>query len=197
MIRAFLQLSIWTLICGIFYPALVYGFSKLSFPKQSSGSLVELDGRVIGSELLAQSFESEKYFHSRPSAVEFNSSSSGASNLGPTSSDLAKKVEERRKYWIGRGGTEPVPAELLYASASGLDPHLSPEAIRYQIPLIVKDTGIGDEGLILLNRFVKESVEFPEWGLFGSSKINVLKLNLKLKSIYSEEKFLKNDKSIK
>lgn len=188
MIRAILHFGIWTFICGIFYPAIVYGFAKFAFPKVSSGSLIEIDGEIIGSELLGQSFESPEYFHSRPSATGYDASSSGASNLGPTSSQLSKKVEERRRYWIARGGTEPVPSELLYSSGSGLDPHLSHDAVKYQIPLIVKTNGIPEDRL---SRLVEETIESPELGLFGSSKINILKLNLKLRSVYLEKNILK------
>ncbi|EIE01334.1 potassium-transporting ATPase subunit KdpC [Leptospira licerasiae] len=188
MIRAVLQFGFWTFICGIFYPALVYGFAKFVFPKESSGSLIELDGKVIGSELLAQSFESPEYFHPRPSAIGYDTSSSGASNLGPTSIQLTKKAEERRKYWVNRGGSDTVPSELLYSSGSGLDPHLSIEAVKYQVPLVAKTRGISEEKL---TRLVEESVESPELGLFGPSKINILKLNLKLRSVYSEENILK------
>lgn len=186
--RAIIQLGLWTFVCGIFYPAIVYGFAKFAFPKVSSGSLIEVDGKVIGSELLSQSFDSPEYFHSRPSAVGFDTSSSGASNLGPSNVQLSKKVEERRIYWVERGGTEPVPSELLYSSGSGLDPHLSPEAVKYQIPLVAKAKGISEEKLA---RLVDATLESPEWGLFGSSKINILKLNLKLRSIYLEENILK------
>ncbi|TGL36849.1 potassium-transporting ATPase subunit KdpC [Leptospira koniambonensis] len=188
MIRAVLQLGLWTFVCGIFYPVLVYGFAKFSFPKESSGSLVEEDGKVIGSEILAQSFESPEYFHSRPSAIGYDPSSSGASNLGPTSAQLSKKVEERRSYWVARGGIEPVPSELLYSSGSGLDPHLGPEAVKYQIPLVAKTNGISEDILV---RLVEETIESPEWGLFGSHKVNILKLNLKLRSVYLENKILK------
>ncbi|GBF38582.1 potassium-transporting ATPase subunit KdpC [Leptospira johnsonii] len=188
MIRAILQFGLWTFICGIFYPAIVYGFAKFAFPKASSGSLVEFDGKILGSELIAQSFDSPEYFHSRPSAIGYDSSSSGGSNLGPTSVLLSKKVEERRAYWIARGGAELVPSELLYSSGSGLDPHLSPEAVKYQIPLVAKVKGISEEKL---GGLVEGSIEPPEWGLFGSFKINILKLNLKLRSIYLEENILK------
>ncbi|PKA15586.1 potassium-transporting ATPase subunit KdpC [Leptospira haakeii] len=189
MIRAVLQLGLWTFVCGIFYPVLVYGFAKFSFPKTSSGSLVEIDGKVIGSELLAQSFESPEYFHCRPSAIGYDPSSSGASNLGPTNSQLYKKIEERRYYWVARGGAEPVPSELLHSSGSGLDPHLSPEAVKYQIPLIAKTKGISED---ILFQLVEGSIEPPELGLFGSSKINILKLNLKLRSVYTEKNIQKN-----
>ncbi|MEI1279878.1 potassium-transporting ATPase subunit KdpC [Leptospira venezuelensis] len=189
MIRALLQLGLWTFVCGIIYPALVFGFSKLTFPKESSGSLIALNGKIVGSELLAQSFDSPEYFHSRPSAVGYDPSSSGASNLGPTSSQLSKKVDERKDYWIALGGAEPVPLELLYSSGSGLDPHLSPEAVKYQIPIVAKSNGISEGRLIQL---VEDSIESPKWGLFGSAKINILKLNLRLRSVYLEKNILKN-----
>ncbi|PJZ24455.1 potassium-transporting ATPase subunit C [Leptospira hartskeerlii] len=183
MIRAVLQLGFWTFVCGVCYPAIVYGFAKFAFPRESSGSLIEVDGKLIGSALLAQSFDHPEYFHSRPSAIGYDPSSSGASNLGPTNAQLSKKVEERKQYWIARGGAEPVPSELLFSSGSGLDPHLSPEAVKYQVPLIAKTKRISEEKL---TRLVEETIESPEWGLFGSSKINILKLNLKLRSVYLE-----------
>lgn len=184
MIRALSQLAIWTLVCGFFYPLFVFGFAKLAYPKESRGSLLYEGEKPIGSELLAQSFSSPKYFHPRPSANGYNPSAGGASNLGPTSSGLAMTIEERKTYWIAKGGEEPIPMELLTASGSGLDPHLGPEAIRYQIPLVAKARGLSDTGA--LEKAVLESTEGSQWGLFGSSKVNVLKLNLKIRSLFGE-----------
>ncbi|TGJ98311.1 potassium-transporting ATPase subunit KdpC [Leptospira langatensis] len=183
MIRALAHFILWSLVCGILYPAFVFGTSKLFFSKEASGSILKEGDRVVGSELLAQQFASPKYFHVRPSASNYDPSAGGASNQGPTSSNLQKSVEERRSYWMARGGEGPVPSELLHASASGLDPHLSPEAIRYQIPLVAKERGYSKEELQALENLVTNSIEGPQWGLFGSPKINVLKLNIKLNTI--------------
>ncbi|TGJ99579.1 potassium-transporting ATPase subunit KdpC [Leptospira semungkisensis] len=183
MIRAFVHFATWSLVCGILYPAFVFGTSKLLFPREASGSLLREGDKIIGSELIAQKFESPKYFHSRPSASNYDASAGGASNQGPTSSSLQKVVEERRAYWVSRGGNDPVPSELLHSSASGLDPHLSPDAVIYQIPLVAKERGYSKEELHALENLVTNSIEGPQWGLFGFPKVNVMKLNLKLDSI--------------
>ncbi|TGL54857.1 potassium-transporting ATPase subunit KdpC [Leptospira wolffii] len=179
MIRGLRHLILWTFLCGILYPILVFGTARIAFAKESSGSLLRKGDSVLGSELLAQKFDSSKYFRSRPSASEYKSDSGSGSNLGPSNKSLEKTVQERRSEWLSRGGGENVPTELLHSSGSGLDPHLSPEAVRYQIPIVAKAREIGIEEL---ERAVQESIEGPQWGIFGPRKINVLKLNLKLDS---------------
>ncbi len=183
MIRAIAQFLFWTLVCGIFYPVIVYGVGKLSFPDASSGSLMKKGSTIIGSELLAQRFDSPKYFHSRPSSSQYDASAGGASNQGYTSRTLEKNVQDRKSYWINRGGSPEIPTELLYASASGLDPHLSPDAVKYQIPLVGQARGWSASEIQTLETAVQELTENPQWGLFGDRKINVLKLNLRIDSI--------------
>src|ERR1700737_4385127 len=120
-----------TLLTGIIYPLAMTGVAQLLFPNQANGSRILDDGKIVGSELLAQKFESQVYFWPRPSAADYATVASGASNKGPTSADLKKSIEERREKF----GTD-APMDLLTASGSGLDPHISPEAARLQIPRV-------------------------------------------------------------
>ncbi|EPG74822.1 K+-transporting ATPase, C subunit [Leptospira fainei serovar Hurstbridge str. BUT 6] len=182
MRRVFSQFIFWTILCGLVYPFLIYGIGKLSFAKESQGSLILRKGKVVGSELLSQKFESPKFFQARPSAGGYNPETGSASNLGFTSETLRKQVDERKNYWLSRGGEAEVPAELVFASGSGLDPHLSPAAVEYQLPLVAKARGFSDEQIKHLKLLVKDSTEYPQWGIFGEERINVLKLNLSLEN---------------
>ncbi|EQA44794.1 K+-transporting ATPase, C subunit [Leptospira broomii serovar Hurstbridge str. 5399] len=182
MRRVFSQFIFWTILCGLIYPFLIYGIGKLSFSKESQGSLIMRKGKVVGSELLSQKFESPKFFQARPSAGGYNPESGSASNLGFTSEALRKQVEERKNYWLSRGGDAKVPSELVFASGSGLDPHLSPAAVEYQLPLVVKARGFNEEQTQHVKLLIKNSTEYPQWGIFGEEKINVLKLNLSLEN---------------
>lgn len=166
-LRIFLFFSV---LLGGLYPLLVTGISHLAFPKQAQGSWIVKDGKTIGSELIAQKFEKPEHFWARPSAIDYNPMPSGGSNLGPTSQDLASKIAERRK--AGMTG------ELLFASASGLDPHLSPDAALAQIPRIAQATGIEPGRLA---RLIAENTEGRQFKILGEPRINVLKLNLALK----------------
>ncbi|TGK15372.1 potassium-transporting ATPase subunit KdpC [Leptospira fluminis] len=180
MRRAVSQFFFWTILCGVLYPFLIYGIGKIAFREQSQGSLIVRNGKVTGSVLLAQKSDSPEFFHPRPSAAGFNPESGAASNLGTTSETLRKQVEERRKYWSERGGVGEVPSELVFASASGLDPHLSLKAVEYQLPLVAKARGLNEEQIRHLKDLVAQVSEPPQWGIFGEEKVNVLKLNLAL-----------------
>ncbi|PJZ68307.1 K(+)-transporting ATPase subunit C [Leptospira perolatii] len=180
MIRSLLQFTLWSVLCGLIFPFLIWGSAKTFFGKEAKGSLISIDQKIIGSELLAQKFSSKGFFLPRPSVSNYDPSAGGASNLGPTSELLRKTVEERKAYWIQKGGSAQVPPELLYASASGLDPHLSLEAIAYQIPIVVKERGLNQEEMKKLETLISEFAENPQLGVFGSPKVNVLKLNLAL-----------------
>jgi K+-transporting ATPase ATPase C chain len=158
MIRLFLWLVFLT---GIVYPLIVTVLTQLFVPEQANGSFIVSKGVKIGSSLIAQKFDKEIYFWPRPSAVDFNPLPSGGSNLGPTSYELKKKVEERKK----RMG-DNAPLELIYASASGLDPHLSREAIDFQIDRVAKARGLDRNDILK----ILEKLDGP--------LINVLQLNL-------------------
>ena len=180
-----------TLLTGLGYPLAMTGIAGVLFPHQAAGSLIEANGKVVGSALIAQNFESDRYFHPRPSATTapdpkdatktvpapFNAANSGASNYGPTSKALADRVKaDAAKLQAENPGT-PVPADLVTTSGSGLDPDISPEAASFQVPRIAKARGISADALRTL---IARHTETRELGLFGERRINVLQLNLAL-----------------
>jgi K+-transporting ATPase ATPase C chain len=169
-----LRTALMTLIVtGIAYPLLVTALAQLSFRDKANGSLVKNDrGAVVGSELIGQNFSSAAYFWSRPSAVSWDGAGSGGSNLGPSS----KKLRDRVAAEVERLGG-PVPAELVTASASGLDPHLGPEAALWQVPRVAAARGLGPERVRAL---VESVVEGRDLGFLGEPRVNVLLLNLAL-----------------
>ena len=148
------------------------GLANVLFSDAATGSVVTIEGKVAGSDLLAQKFEASKYFWPRPSAGDYATVASGASNKGPTSSDLLKAVQERREKF---GADAPI--DLLTASGSGLDPHLSPEAAKFQVARVAAERGLPNDRLIAL---IDEKTEPPQWTIFGEPRVNVLRLNLAL-----------------
>jgi potassium-transporting ATPase KdpC subunit len=158
-----------TLLTGIVYPLAMTGVAHLFFPKQANGSRIIDQNKLVGSDLLAQKFEGPKYFWPRPSAGDFATVPSGASNKGPTSVDLKKSIDERRKKF-----GDDAPVDLLTASASGVDPHISPNAARSQIAHVAAARNISVEKISAL---VDTTVEEPEFGFLGEPRVNVLKLN--------------------
>ena len=183
-LRLFLALTILT---GVIYPLLVTGIAKAVFPKQSGGSLVTANGKVVGSELLAQRFGADNYFWARPSAgddgTNFATVASGASNLGPTSSNLVATVQSRLASFQTANGlatNAAVPAEMVFASGSGLDPHISPDAARLQIERVSTARKFSPEQKQKLSTLVGQSIELPQLGFLGEPRVNVLKLNLAL-----------------
>lgn len=170
LLIAFRCLLILTILTGAAYPLAVTIFAKTFFPKQASGSLVYgEDGKILGSELLAQGFKSDRYFWSRPSAVDYNPLPSGGSNLGPTSKALKEAWEARRKLGAKR--------EMLAASASGLDPEISPESALAQVTRVARARGKPEEDV---RNLVTRSVERRQLGFLGEPRVNVLRLNLSL-----------------
>lgn len=168
-IRVFLGLS---LIGGILYPLCVTLVGQTFFSEKANGSLVRVDNQVIASELLAQKVESSRLFWSRPSASDYGAVPSGASNQGPTSTVLKAAVQERK--------AQGLVGVLLFASGSGLDPHISNDAATSQFPRIVQSRNLNDNEKVELIEMVKKSVEKRDLGFLGEERINVLKLNLKL-----------------
>lgn len=177
-------------ITGLAYPLLITGLSKVIFPKQAAGSLIHVDGKVIGSELIGQSFTAPEDFWSRPSAtvdanskpLPYNGANSGGSNLAPSNPDLHKAVQDRIAALRAADPetTGPVPVDLVTASGSGLDPHISPAAAAYQIHRVAKARGL-DEAKV--RALVAAHVEGPQWGVLGESRVNVLELNLALAAL--------------
>ena len=168
-------LIVFTLLTGVLYPLAVTAVARLGFEKKAGGSLVEHEGKIIGSALLAQKFTGDRYFWPRPSGADYATVASGASNKGPTSADLQKAVAERRAQF-----GDDAPGDLLTASGSGLDPHISPEAARHQIPRVAKARGKSEADVAA---FVARHVEAPQFGFLGEPRVNVFALNLALDSL--------------
>ncbi len=178
---AILLFIMFTIICGGIYPALVTGLAHALFPDQAKGSLIiDKTGKEIGSSLIGQPFSDPKYLWPRPSATAefgYNPAASGGSNSGSTNPDYLKIVAGRVKMLRDSGITGPIPAELVQASASGLDPHISPQAARLQVPRIVTARGIPETTVLKL---IQEATEQPQLGILGAARVNVLTVNLKL-----------------
>src|SRR5580693_1259472 len=187
IIQSIRQTILWTVVAGVLYPLVITGVAQLAFRDQANGSLLVRNGAVVGSELLAQQFTGDKYFWPRPSAGSYATVPSGASNLGPTSQTLQSNVTANAAAF--RTGNKlaadaPVPADMVFTSASGLDPHISPEAARLQIGRVAAARGVGADQVKAL---VEKFVESPQWGVFGEERVNVLRLNLALDDLNAKK----------
>jgi K+-transporting ATPase ATPase C chain len=178
---AILLFIIFTIICGGIYPALVTGLAYAIFPKQAQGSFItDKGGKEIGSTLIGQPFADAKYFWPRPSASTdfgYNAMASGGSNAGPTNPAYLQTVGDRVKALRDTGVTGKVPADLVQASASGLDPHITPESARLQVARVAKARGVSEDTLV---KAVAEATEGRQLGFLGEPRVNVLELNVKL-----------------
>lgn len=187
-----LRMFLWmTLVTGIAYPLLITLAAHITMHRQADGNMITVKDKVIGSRLIAQKFESDKYFWPRPSAVGFNPLPSGGSNLGPTSAALKKTVEERKAALLkGHPGDDAkIPNELLYASGSGLDPHISPVTAYFQIERIVKARGLDSKsGATDVTKLVDQMIEKRYLGFIGEPCVNVLELNLALDELPTAKK---------
>jgi K+-transporting ATPase ATPase C chain len=168
---------ILTALTGIAYPLLITGISQIAFPESANGSLIHTDGDIRGSILIGQDFTNPAYFWSRPSACSYDALPSSASNQGPTSEALRQSIDSRKSQ-LAQFITGDIPADLLLASGSGLDPHISPEAALAQIGHVAQARNLSPEQVSNLGELVRQSIEKPQWGIFGASRVNVLKLNL-------------------
>jgi potassium-transporting ATPase KdpC subunit len=175
-----------TILTGIIYPALITGIAQIVSPGNANGSLVYINNKAVGSELIGQTFDNTIYFSSRPSATGYNSLPSGGSNFGLTNSTLKKLFVERRKQFVDRNHTDSlslIPAEMLFASASGLDPHISPEAALIQVNRISMQRHLNNDQIKMLLQKIKEMTENPQFFCLGEDRINVLLLNIELDKI--------------
>ena len=179
-------LLLFTILTGIIYPLVMTGIGQLIFPFKANGSLILKDGNVIGSELIGQKFDSTIYFWSRPSVIGYNPIPSGASNYGPTSDALKNMVTMRREYFASMNSIKDVlsiPKEMIFASASGLDPHISPEGALMQVDRITKARYFNNTEKEKLIKKIKDLTEAPQFLLLGEERINVLNLNIELNKI--------------
>lgn len=182
------------IICGLIYPMALTGISQVIFPKQANGSLVENeDGKVVGSSLVGQDFTDERLFHCRPSAYQYNTYtqeekdsgeysgvSSGSNNYAVSNPELEKRIQEDIDEFLKENPAvkkEDIPADIVTASGSGLNPHISVEAANVQVDRIAKNTGLSKKKI---NKLIQENTEDKFLGIFGEKKVNVLKLNLSL-----------------
>ena len=170
----------WTVVVGGIYPLLMTGVGAVLFPARARGSLVEKGGKVVGSTLLAQDFSSDIYFHPRPSAAKYDPTNSGASNWGWTSSDLKKAYDQRRSDWQKAYGPGDPPMDMLFASGSGLDPEISPDAAEAQVKRVADARHFDATGQRNLLALVRRFEEAPQLGFLGEPRVNVLALNLAL-----------------
>jgi K+-transporting ATPase ATPase C chain len=180
-----------TLITGLAYPLAITAVAGAIFPKQAEGSLIEKDGKVVGSALIGQEFKSDKYFHGRPSATvapdpndstktvpaPYNAANSGGSNLGPTSKALNDRVKEDVEKLKAENPSMPVPVDLVTTSASGLDPDISPEGALFQVPRVAKARSLPEDKV---RQLVTDNTQGRLGGLLGEPRVNVLALNLAL-----------------
>lgn len=179
-----------SILTGIIYPIAITGVAQLVFPGNANGSLVRRGDAVVGSTLVGQEFTSPRYFWPRPSATNYNAMPSGGSNLGPTSRALKLQIEARRArlQQTPHESGQPVPWDMVLASASGLDPHISPQAARYQTTRIIMSRGLDSLGASTLRDFIVDHTEFPSFGILGEPRVNVLELNLALDSLELESR---------
>jgi potassium-transporting ATPase KdpC subunit len=182
---ALLMLALLTVLTGAFYPALVTGLAQTAFPHQANGSLIEQDGKVVGSELIGQTFSDPKYFWGRPSAtgpVPYNAGASSGSNLGPLNPALEEAVKARIDALKASdpANNAPIPVDLVTASGSGLDPHISPAAARWQVPRIARIRSLNEAEV---SELIDAHTEGRQLGLLGEPRVNVLSLNLALERL--------------
>ncbi len=191
---AIVMILAMTVLTGLAYPLAMTGIAQVAFPHQANGSLIEKDGKVIGSALLGQNFEKPEYFHGRPSATTdvdpkdpnktvpapYNAANSSGSNAGPTSKALIERVEGDVKALKEENPNTPIPIDLVTTSASGLDPDISPAAALFQVPRVAKARNLDEAQL---RQLVQAQTEIRNLGILGEPRVNVLRLNIALDAL--------------
>jgi K+-transporting ATPase ATPase C chain len=191
---AIVMMVVLTIVTGLIYPLAMTGIAQLVFPRQANGSLIEKNGKVIGSELIGQNFTKPEYFHGRPSATTepdpkdasksvpapYNAANSSGSNAGPTAKSLVERVQADVKALKEENPNTPVPIDLVTTSASGLDPEISPAAALFQVPRVAKARGREETEI---RRLVQLHTEIRTFGIIGEPRVNVLQLNMALDAL--------------
>jgi K+-transporting ATPase ATPase C chain len=180
---AILITFVLTILTGILYPLAVTGIAQTLFHRQANGSLIELDGKILGSEIIGQNFTKPEYFHSRPSQNSYDAANSGGSNLGPTNPALADRLKKdgAQFHQDNPDFTGPIPADAITASASGLDPEISPANAIAQTSRVAKARGAATDAL---RNLIAANIQQRDLGVLGEPRVNVLKLNLALDRAY-------------
>jgi potassium-transporting ATPase KdpC subunit len=182
LITSILMTLVTTLLFGVAFPLIVTGLAQILFPKQANGQLITHNGQIVGSRLIGQSFSSPAYFHSRPSnaGTGYDAANSGGSNLGPTNQSLIARVQSDADRLQAENPSAPIPMDLLTSSASGLDPHISPDAAEFQVPRIAKERGASEDAI---RQVIRQHTQSRQFGVLGEPRVNVLELNLALDEI--------------
>jgi K+-transporting ATPase ATPase C chain len=176
-----------TVVFGLAYPLVVTGLSQWLFPRQSNGSLITRYGKIVGSQLIGQTFSSDSYFHARPSSAGdgYDAANSSGSNLAPTNHALIDRVQADVAKLHAENPNAPIPVDLVTASGSGLDPHISPAAAEFQVPRVARARKISQDSL---RAIIAKHTEARQFGVFGEPRVNVLELNLDLDSAFAARK---------